>query len=167
MALLVAACTPTEVGEEPEQPLASQPGTPPTDATTTATGFPKEVTVMWDCNEVEGRDFEDLTFNCLTGSHPEVIEFHEGYFTGSVNFRLNGRNERIAISMSAGGYNGSCTWSPDLGVTYDAPIEDGSAVIEGVLFGTDVCEGLQFTFDATWDEETLGIAMHGVLDQIG
>ncbi len=125
---------------------------------------PKLVTISWQCEELVDRDFGDLTFTCSAGNIPDIQEFHQGYFNGVANFELNDQEEKVAISMTGGGYNGYCMWSAEPGTSLDAPIEDGKAAFEGVWLGTDVCEGLQFSFEAIWDEETLAISMNGVIE---
>ena len=182
-ALLFAACSPDQVVVAPEFATTTPPATPlststmttppaPPSTTTTistptvATIGPKEFNLLWECDEVEGRGFGDLTFTCSAGGQLAIPEFHYGYFNGVANFDRNEQNEIVGISVSASSYNGDCMWLPGAGAL-DAPVEDGKAVIEGgVLIGTGRCEGLRLAFQITWDEETLAFDMDGVVELI-
>ena len=182
-ALLFVACSPEEVAEAPDPAptttleasrTTTTVTTPPTVPTTTTISAPivaaigpKEFNLLWECDEVEGRGFGDLTFTCSAGRQLAIPEFHEGYFNGAANFDYNEQNEIVGISFSASSYNGDCMWLPEAGAL-DAPVEDGKAVIEGgVLIGTGRCEGLRLAFQITWDEETLAFDMDGVVELIG
>lgn len=180
-AILLAACSPDEVAEAPDSATTTRPElpgptttvtTPPAATATTtistptiATIGPKEFNLLWECDELEGRGFGDLTFSCSAGGQLAIPEFHYGYFNGAADFDLNEQNEIVAISLRASAYNGSCQWLAD-GAAIDAPVEDGKALLEGVLIGTDLCDGLQLTFQAIWDEETLAFMMDGVVELI-
>ena len=182
-AILAYACSPDQVAVTPEPPTTSPPETPlptsavtnppvlATSATTIAvpvvgTIGPKEFNLLWECDEIVGGGFGDLTFSCSSGTQLAIPELHRGYFNGVANFELNDQDEKISISMTASAYNGDCMWLLE-GGAIEAPVEDGKSVIEGgVLIGTDRCDGLRLAYEVTWDEETLAFDMDGVVELI-
>lgn len=183
LSVVALACSPEEPVDDPVTTLGSTaPVSRPEAAATTVTNpgsiaspgatstgpefGPKEVALQWSgCTETQGAQLGDLTFSCSAGRLPQVPEFTEGYLNGYVNFETNEQDEIVAVAISASGYNGSCFWNKE-GPDWEAPLEEGQAVIEGVLIGTDRCDGYQFSFVAVWDEDTLEFSMDGAVEPL-
>ena len=179
----LAACSPAEVAEQPAtdpvvvtDPVPTTMGTAPTtvavETTAAAAGpaefGPKAVSLEWgNCFETQGAQLGDLTFSCSTRHLIDVPEFSGANFNGYVNFFTNDQDEVVSVAIRAGGYNGSCFWNPEEGVEWESPLQDGTAVIEGVLIGTDLCDGYQLGFTATWDQESLEFMMDGMVEPVG
>ena len=182
LVLFAAACSPaasdTTIGvgstDPPPVPTDQTPAavtiTNAVVATTQAgpTFGPKEVSIEWgNCFETQGAQFGDINFSCSTGRLAQIPEFTQANFNGFVNFETNESGEVIAVSIAAGGYNGSCFWNPEPDTQWSAPLEDGKATVQGVLFGTELCDGYQLAFEAVWDQTTLGFTMDGQIEPVG
>lgn len=184
--LVVASCSPDTAAEESatsDQPVAaatsSQPTSPPATGaamvTTTAVtqpdpnaGFgPKELDVEWDCEilDTQGNQFR---FSCSNqGAFGEAREFFDAYYNGTVTVSSDEQGEPVHLSLATGGYNGDCTWGPEDGVPFEAPVTEGVAEFSGVLIGTDRCEGLKYVFDAAMVLDPLDLTWDGNVEEVG
>ncbi len=62
-------------------------------ATDTTLVGPKEISIQWECMELEERGLSDVTFSCSSGSEfGSGNEFRQGYWNGTVDYEVNDQN---------------------------------------------------------------------------
>ena len=60
--------------------------------------------------------------------------------------------------------NRLCGWSSVDFTPFDVPIVDDEITYDGVLDGTESCDGLSWSYSFTWNVETDSVVMDGVLE---
>ena len=125
---------------------------------------PVPIAIDWNCDDqlVERSGF--LVLACTSGR----IEpwFSQTNWFISVMYVRDDDGAIVGLEGAASGYNASCMWSrAEDASLYTAPVVDGKATIEGLLFGNGHCEGLQFVFSTTWDVDDLTSVTEGTIER--
>ena len=178
IALVIAACSPSDAGGDTDAttntaaPVTQAGSTaPPATAapataaapTTAEPEYPVEVSLFWECKEIEGSGRAD-TFECTNDDRSQ--RFRQGYWFVGFAYDRDDQGVPVALSGGGNGYNGFCEWMTN-GAQFEAPIEDGLATFELSLTGTGLCEGETFTFEGTWDHTANVFTMDGVIEPGG
>ena len=176
----VATAAPTTTGTAPAAttPAVAAPATLAPAATTTsppetppaadpwALTEPIEIVIDWDCDgELIDRGGGMFVAACTSG-RIEPWFMNANWFV-SVRFVRDNDGIPVAIDGTAGGYSPHCMWIRALDSTLTrAPIVDGKAIVEGVVFGEGRCEGLRFVYQNTFDVESNMNVTSGVIELI-
>ena len=163
------AATPTTGTAPPPEQLAAT-NAPAPEATEVvdiwAVTEPVEVVIEWDCDgELIDRGGGLFVSACMSG-RIEPWFMNANWFVG-IRYIRDDDGVPVAIDATANGYSGHCMWNHAGEATFDeAPIVDGKATHEGVLFGDGRCEGLRFVYENTWDVELLTNVTSGIIEPI-
>jgi hypothetical protein len=128
---------------------------------------PIEVTVAWDCDgELVDRGGGMLVSACTSG-RIDTPWFTEGNWFTSMRYIRDDDGVLVAVEAASSGYSGHCMWDAAEDSTFArAPVADGKATHEGVLFGNGRCEGLRYVYMNTIDIENGTTATTGTLEPI-
>ena len=102
-----------------------------------------------------------LRIACSNGSQDIPLEFQAGNWNAAGTYQTDEYGEVVGVSFALNAYNGHCMWNSPSVPALEGPLENGQAVMSGVLEGTDRCEGLRFEFETIWDQETLDFTVDG------
>ena len=188
LALMLSACggsdEPASAGEA--SPPADEPAASPlTDSTsstsspesepasttsTTADPFaiyqptePFEITVAWDCSELIDRGGSFASACSIRQADHPILD--AANWNSTITYRTDEDGNKVGIAVGTNSYGPACNWTNEAGIA-EADLIDGFATYSGVLIGDGRCDGIQWVFETTWDDEAHTHVTSGVIGPI-
>ncbi len=133
---------------------------------------PQDVRMEGSCRpEVFPEDETGTTWliSCSLAHSGDVASVHPAVkateYASHFRYVVDADDELSAISLEPPLIrNRLCGWSSVDFTPFDVPIVDDEITYDGVLDGTESCDGLSWSYSFTWNVETDSVVMDGVLE---
>ena len=124
---------------------------------------PRAVEIEWTCDQARERGGG---FGSACGTRSTDPLFRTTNFVLLIELDRDGNGQIVSAAIRPSAYDGNCFWNPPDPTLTPVAHSDGESTHEGLLLGTDRCDGLQWQFTHTWNSDNNTVVMSGTVGPV-